>query len=150
MGKVLVSGSQREQASRDVEGFQSSTICLMLPHPLLPASSPHAALSSSSKQGLRRFPLWPQKPLCVGSLPSSESSSQIHKKYCWNNTLPWITPYKLLLSSPTALTARREMLMPRGCSLNCMASVQWKHIYKLAAIAGVHSGSAAREDLRWY
>lgn len=83
VGKVLVSGSQREQASRDIEGFQSSTICLMLPHPLLPASSPHVALSpSSSEQGLRRFPLWPQKPLCVGSLPSSESSSQIHKKYC--------------------------------------------------------------------
>lgn len=40
----------------------------MLPHHhLLPAN-----------RDFKSFPLWPQKPLCVGSLPGSESSSQIH------------------------------------------------------------------------
>lgn len=39
------------------------------------------------------------------------------------------------------------MLLPRGRPPNCMAPVQWKHMYKLAAIAGVHSGNAAWEEL---
>lgn len=48
-----------------------------------------------------------------------------------------MTPYKLLLHSPAALTERQEMLMTRGHPLNCMASVQGKHMYDLSVIAGV-------------
>lgn len=60
-----------------------------------------------------------------------------------------MTPYKLLLPSPTTLTARREMLTPGGHPLNCMAPVQWKHMYQLAATAGVCNAGAAREGLHW-
>lgn len=101
-------------------------------------SAPHAASSpsSSSKQGLQEFStVASETSLCW--LPAwlwivlTDSY-----KCCWNNTLPWITPHKLLLPSPTALTARRGMLMPRGRPLNCMAPIQWQHMYKLAVTAG--------------
>lgn len=115
------------------------------PAPSVPpaASSP----SSSSKQGLPEF-----------SAVASETSlcwlpAQLWivltdwYKCCWNNTLPWITPHKLLLPSPTALTARWGMLMPPGRPLNCVAPIQRQHMHKLAVTAGGSQGWAARGGL---
>lgn len=69
--------------------------CPMLPHLL------------AANKGLRDFHS-SLRNLSPGSLQSSETASEVHRKKRWNNTLPLIAPHKLLLTSPTILTVRGE------------------------------------------
>lgn len=69
--------------------------CPMLPHLL------------AANKGLRDFHS-SLRNLSPGSLQSSETASEVHRKKRWNNTLPLIAPHKLLLTSPTILTVREE------------------------------------------